>query len=187
MHQGGGFTTAAVGRARRPRAFVARRLGAVGVVARRAEIGDARGGDLVDRLGDRAFLVGQLGQVADVVDDHLGAGVGQFDDVVGEGRLAALGRVEHDRRTRRDVVDDLGHGPAFVRAAREVMKDAGRGRQVACGDIAGHMSRGRGVGVEAVGEDADRHPRAAEAEVRSGGVRVERGVGLGGDRPREGH
>ena len=49
------------------------------------EVGDPFADDFVDRDGDRAVLEERLFEVADVVDDHGGAGGGQAADVFGEG------------------------------------------------------------------------------------------------------
>ena len=142
------------------------------VVAGGAEIGDALGGDGVDRLGDEAVLEERLVEIADVVDDDLGLGrVGQGLDVVGEAELAAVGGGECQAGAGSDVVDVLQHRPAFVGAARRAVRE--------------HVDRLGLVGrspvlvdsaspplelIHAVGEHADGDAGAVDAELLAGHV-----------------
>ena len=87
-------------------------------VAGRRNIGDALRFDGLNGLRDHAILEERLIKIADVVDDHLGAGIGKRKDAVGEVLLAIESGVEGEARAGRDVVDDLQHRPAFVGAAR---------------------------------------------------------------------
>ena len=96
----------------------------------------------------------------------------------------ALGGGERERRARRDVVDDLQHGPALVgtggaRGTRQSCNDRHRRRQIAAGRAVGDAARDAS---EAVGEHADRHAAAVQAEPVAGDVRSQGDVALAGDR-----
>ena len=96
-------------------------------IAGRGEVRHAFRGDLIDRLRNDAVLEERFGQIDDVVDDHVRLearhGVrrvreaGECANVVCEAEFAAVRRRESEARFRRDVVNDLQHGAAFVGAA----------------------------------------------------------------------
>ena len=71
----------------------------------------------VDGLRNDAVGVHRLVEIDDVVDDHVGAeGLAQAQDVVGEVNLAVIGRGKAQPRAGRNVVHELQHGAALVRA-----------------------------------------------------------------------
>ena len=154
--------------------------GIAAVVAGGGEVSDALGFHLVDGLGDDAVLEHRLGEVDDVVDDHLRAGlVGQLDDAVGEVGLAAEGGVEGLTGPRRDVADQLHHGAALVGAGTSAVvedRDLASRRQVAGRDVAGRAAQA----VIAVGQGADGDPATLGPEGEAGDVGEHRRVTFAG-------
>ncbi|MDQ3775662.1 MAG: hypothetical protein M3461_15590 [Pseudomonadota bacterium] len=73
-------------------------IGLATIVPGRAEVADPARLYQVARLGDDAVLEHRLGEIDDVVGDHLGPGVGEIDDALGEIGLPAKGGVDGDRR-----------------------------------------------------------------------------------------
>ena len=78
-------------------------------VSGRGKVERAVGGDHVDRLRYVVVLEDRLCEIADVVDDYVGARVTECDDVRGEGCLASEGGGEEQRGPGCDVVHDLEH------------------------------------------------------------------------------
>src|SRR5690606_20252182 len=106
---------------------------AVAFVAGRGQVGHAGSGNRVDGLRDRTVLERRLGQVDDVIDDHVAAAGGQVKDVLRELRLVGQRGGEAQRRVRGQVVDDLQHRRAFAAAALLARQHVDGRRQVATG------------------------------------------------------
>ncbi len=163
------------------------RLVAGGRIVRHASAGDD-----VDRLRDHPVGEERLGEIAHVVDDHVGAGIGQLDDALCEIELAVERRVERDAGPGRHVVHQLGHGAAFVGGAGAipVVEDRGIRRQVAVADVLGERGGRRsgleraGVAAHGVRQRSHLHAAAVDSMRRTRVVRVERHVALRNDRPR---
>ena len=148
------------------------------LIAGRRVVGHAGLDRRPDRLSNHAVLEERLVEQADVIDDHLRAGVAEAGDGVDEGQLVAEPFGEEEGRTGREVVDDLEHGRPLVAAACGAPEPPGDAR--ACGHVAGD-DRLRDV-VDAVGDHA--HRDAAAIEARGTRLRPERrGVPLAGHRP----
>ena len=130
-------------------------VGQIPFIPGRREVEHPLGGDLVHRRGDVAVLERRLDEVDDVIDDHLTAARGEVEDVLREPRHAAEGGGETERGARREVVDDLEHGGAFVAPPLFPRQDIDR-RQ-----LAGRLRVGERL--DAVGERADLAPAAVEA------------------------
>ena len=159
------------------------------VVAGRGEIRHAALRHLLDRMGDDAVLEHGLGEIDDVVDDHVRAVVGELHDAVREVRLALERGVERLLRTRRDVVDDLHHRAALVEQSSlgtglrsfSTLMPAGRSplRHVFRG--AGEFwptSKGPRRAIEAVGQHADLHAAAVHAELRARAIAAQGAIAL---------
>ncbi len=129
----------------------------VPLVAGRREVDDTGGRHRIDRLRHWIVLERRLVEVDDVVDDDVAAGCGQVEDVLREARLTGEGGRETEARTGCEVVDDLEHRRALVAAARLAGQDVDRRRQVAA-------CLQRSQRIDTVGEHADLHPRAVDAE-----------------------
>ena len=87
-------------------------------IAGRRDVGDAFRFHGLNRLRHHAVLEERLVEIADVVDDHLGAGGGERENAVGKVLLAVEGGIEGEAGAGGDVVDDLHHRAALVGAAR---------------------------------------------------------------------
>jgi len=155
-------------------------------VARRRKIADVVvGDDAVNGLGNRAFLIKGFVKVKNVVGDDLRIAlrrIRQVLDVLGEAELAVIRRGKIQCRSGRDVMDDLQHGPALIRAARVgiFLQDLDPGR----GQVAGrHIRRGATQRVVTVAEHAHGHASAIHATRRRGAhpVGLEHEIALAGD------
>ena len=157
------------------------------IVPGRAEGADPPCLHLVDRLGDDAVLEHRLGEVDDIVGNHLRPGVGEIDDALGKIGLPAVRGVEGDRGPRGDVMDDLGERPAFIghslAPARAFFEHLDRGRQVATRN----PGRRTPEAIEVEGKDAHFDPRAVHAEGIARDVRAYRGISLARDGADPGH
>src|SRR5262249_8834969 len=130
-------------------------VGVLPVVAGRGKVDDAFACNGIDCLRHDAVLEKRLVEVADIVDYDGRAGVGECDDAVGEGGLPVDGGGKGGGRTRGDVVNDLHHGPAFVRERQPLRRPvlhAARFLQNVdgSGQIAVRLIEGRVIACEAV-------------------------------------
>ena len=162
----------------RRQAYPAMLVEIVGNVARRGEVVDALADHCFDRLLHRAAILEErFVEIAEVVDDDLTAGIREHLDAGGEIRFAVVAGVEIDLRAGVDLVDEFGHGAAFVsrpgRAFRQNV-DVARVREVAGGDV----GRLAAVHVEAVRQDADADAGAVHAEHGTCQVGTHRDIGI---------
>ena len=136
----------------------------VASVSRSREIDAPLRNRRVDPLRDDVVLEDRFCNIADVVDDDVGAGVAQRLDVRRELRLPVAPCREVQVGSRREVVDDLKHRrPFVVRLSLLRLGRSGLPRQ--------HRHRGRQVArrlplrerIDAVGEHADPDARAVDA------------------------
>ena len=152
----------------------------------------AVGGDGIDGLGDDAVLEHRLGEEQHVVGDDVSTAGAQREDVLGEGRLVGERGGEEQGGAGCEIVRDLAHAGALVAAAGGTgVEDDHRRRQVA-----GLLRRRRGhragaalaeeraaVAVaDRVGQQADAHAGAVDAELGAHRIEVEHRAHLGLDR-----
>src|SRR5262249_36678652 len=149
-----------------------------------AEIGDTRRHHLVDRLRYYVLLVGKLPEILDIVDDNLGAGVLERDDVACEAGETVERAGECDRGAGREVVYELGHAAAFVgRSGGSFIQNSRVRGQIVAGDILRHGGQRRGFGIEAVRQNSDLDAGAIDAKGRARRIGVLSRVRLCGDIP----
>ena len=86
--------------------------------------------DIIHRARDGRVLEHAFGKIDDVIDDHLGARVGQGTNVIAETDFAGVGGRESEVCCRRHIMHDLAHGTAFIAARRKILEHQNRGRVV---------------------------------------------------------
>ena len=113
-------------------------VGIARIVACRGDISHALCFNGLDGLRNNAILEERLVKIRHVIANDFAAGIRQRQNAVGKILFAVSSGVEGETRSGRNVVDDLHHRAAFVRAAgRKIRKDLNvrGGRQCAIGFV----------------------------------------------------